>query len=66
MSLGSKDLLSLHDLSSAEIEEILDLAHRVLVMRGGRVVAELEGEEISEANILAAAFAAPMTDGAAA
>lgn len=53
-------------LISSEIEEILGLAHRVLVMRGGRVVTELEGEEISEANILAAAFAAPVTDGAAA
>jgi simple sugar transport system ATP-binding protein/ribose transport system ATP-binding protein len=53
-------------LISSEIEEILGLAHRVLVMRGGRVVAELEGQAISEANILAAAFAAPVTEGAAA
>jgi simple sugar transport system ATP-binding protein/ribose transport system ATP-binding protein len=53
-------------LISSEIEEILGLAHRVLVMRGGKVVAELEGEAISEANILAAAFATPVTDGAAA
>ena len=32
-------------LISNEIEEILGLAHRVLVMRAGRVVAELDGDE---------------------
>jgi simple sugar transport system ATP-binding protein/ribose transport system ATP-binding protein len=53
-------------LISSEIEEILGLAHRVLVMRGGKVVAELQGEAISEANILAAAFAAPVAAGTAA
>jgi simple sugar transport system ATP-binding protein/ribose transport system ATP-binding protein len=53
-------------LISSEVEEILGLAHRVLVMRGGRVVAELDGEAITEANILAAAFATAATDGAAA
>lgn len=44
-------------LISSEIEEILGLAHRVLVMRGGRVVAELDDETMSEASILTAAFA---------
>jgi simple sugar transport system ATP-binding protein/ribose transport system ATP-binding protein len=49
-------------LISSEIEEILGLAHRVLVMRGGRVVAELDEETMSEASILGAAFAtAPAT-----
>jgi len=43
-------------LISSEIEEILGLAHRVLVMRRGRLVAELSGEEITEAAVLAAAF----------
>ena len=43
-------------LISSELEELLGLAHRVLVMRRGRVVAELEGDEISEAAMLAAAF----------
>jgi simple sugar transport system ATP-binding protein/ribose transport system ATP-binding protein len=43
-------------LISSEIEEILGLAHRVLVMRRGRLVAELAGEEITESAVLAAAF----------
>jgi simple sugar transport system ATP-binding protein/ribose transport system ATP-binding protein len=43
---------------SSDIEEVLGLAHRVLVMRGGRVVAELAGDEASEAAILGAAFGA--------
>ncbi|MGH2916701.1 MAG: sugar ABC transporter ATP-binding protein [Solirubrobacteraceae bacterium] len=43
-------------LISSELEEILGLAHRVLVMRRGRVVAELEGERMTESAILAAAF----------
>lgn len=45
-------------LISSEIEELLGLAHRVLVMRGGRIVDELEGEAITEAAILKAAFGA--------
>ena len=32
-------------LISNEVEEILGLAHRVLVMRAGRLVAELAGPE---------------------
>jgi simple sugar transport system ATP-binding protein/ribose transport system ATP-binding protein len=43
-------------LISNEIEEILGLCHRVFVMRTGAVVAELEGDDITEAAILAAAF----------
>jgi simple sugar transport system ATP-binding protein/ribose transport system ATP-binding protein len=43
-------------LISNEMEEILGLAHRVLVMRSGRVVAELTGERMNEAAILAASF----------
>ena len=35
-------------LISSEIEEILGLAHRVLVMRAGRLVAELSGERMTE------------------
>jgi simple sugar transport system ATP-binding protein/ribose transport system ATP-binding protein len=45
-------------LISSEIEEILGLAHRVLVMREGRIVAELAGSAITEEAILQAAFAA--------
>jgi rhamnose transport system ATP-binding protein len=44
-------------LISSELEEVVGLSHRVLVMRRGRLVAELEGEAISESAILAAAFA---------
>ncbi len=43
-------------LISSELEEILGLAHRVLVMRRGRIVAELAGEAMTESAILAAAF----------
>jgi rhamnose transport system ATP-binding protein len=45
-------------LISSDVEEILGLAHRVLVMRGGRVEAELTGEDATEAAILGAAFGA--------
>jgi len=44
-------------LISSEIEELLGLAHRVLVMRAGRVVKELGPDDMSESAILAAAFA---------
>jgi simple sugar transport system ATP-binding protein/ribose transport system ATP-binding protein len=44
-------------LISSEIEELLGLAHRVLVMRAGRVVTELGEGEMTESAILAAAFA---------
>ena len=42
---------------SSELEEILGLAQRVLVMRRGRIVAELAGEAMTEGAVLAAAFA---------
>jgi simple sugar transport system ATP-binding protein/ribose transport system ATP-binding protein len=43
-------------LISSDIEEVLGLAHRVLVMRGGRIVAGLTGDDMTEAAILGAAF----------
>jgi ABC-type sugar transport system ATPase subunit len=43
-------------LISNEMEEILGLAHRVLVMRAGRIVAELSGDQMTEEAIMAAAF----------
>jgi ABC-type sugar transport system ATPase subunit len=46
-------------LISSDAEEILGLAHRVLVMRAGRIAAELRGEAMTEAGILAASFGAP-------
>jgi rhamnose transport system ATP-binding protein len=45
-------------LISSELEEVLGLAHRVLVMRAGRIVDELAGERMTESAVLAAAFAA--------
>ena len=45
-------------LISSDVEEILGLAHRVLVMRAGRIEAELTGEDATEAAILGAAFGA--------
>jgi ABC-type sugar transport system ATPase subunit len=44
-------------LISSELEEILGLAHRVLVMRRGRIVAEFDRATMDEGLILAAAFA---------
>lgn len=41
---------------SSETEEVARLSHRVLVMREGRVNAELAGEEISAERIVAAAI----------
>jgi simple sugar transport system ATP-binding protein/ribose transport system ATP-binding protein len=52
-------------LISSELEEILGLSHRVLVMRRGRIVAELEGDAMTEPAILAAAFADRAEAGAA-
>lgn len=43
-------------LISSEIEELLGLAHRIVVMRGGRVVDELADERMTESAILNAAF----------
>ncbi|MCW3009193.1 MAG: transporter related protein [Solirubrobacterales bacterium] len=41
---------------SSEIEEVLGLSHRVLVVRGGRIVAEFEGDAAQEESIMRAAF----------
>lgn len=46
-------------LISSDVEEVLGLAHRVLVIRGGRIAAELTGEDLTESNVLAAAFGQP-------
>jgi ABC-type sugar transport system ATPase subunit len=44
-------------LISSELEEVLGLSHRVLVMRGGEVVRRLDGEEITEEAVISASFA---------
>lgn len=41
---------------SSELDEVVRLAHRVLVMAGGRIVAEFSGADISEDSIMHAAF----------
>ena len=64
VSLASEGLGVL--LISSELEEILGLAHRALVMRSGSVVAVLSGDEMTESAILAAAFAGPAGGEAAA
>ena len=43
-------------LISSELEEVLGLAHRTLVMRHGRFTAELTGDDMNEQAVLAAAF----------
>ena len=53
-------------LISSEHEEILGLAHRVLVMRAGQIVAELDQRAMSEDAVLHAAFATGEGEGAAA
>jgi ABC-type sugar transport system ATPase subunit len=50
-------------LISSEIEEVLGLAHRVLVMRRGRVVDEFAGGAATQETVMRAAFAAPPTEG---
>ena len=44
-------------LISSELEEVLGLAHRVLVMRGGEIVKRLDGEAITEDAVISASFA---------
>ena len=43
---------------SSELDEVIGLAHRVLVVRDQAIVAELKGEGLTESRILEAAFAA--------
>ena len=43
-------------LISSEIEEVLGLAHRVLVVRNGQIVAEFGGDQASEEKVMRAAF----------
>ncbi len=46
---------------SSELEEVLGLAHRVIVMRHGRIITELSGPDMNEQAVLAAAFAETTT-----
>ena len=47
---------------SSELDELVELCHRVVVMRDGALVASLEGEHLTEAEILAHAIAPPGTE----
>jgi ABC-type sugar transport system ATPase subunit len=50
-------------LISSEIEEVLGLAHRVLVVRAGRLVAEFPAEAATRDAVMSAAFGTPMVTG---
>jgi ribose transport system ATP-binding protein len=39
-------------LISSELQEVIGLSHRVLVMRHGHIVGELEGDQITEEQIV--------------
>lgn len=43
-------------LISSELEELMGLAHRIVVFRQGSVAAELDGEELEQERVMAAAF----------
>jgi simple sugar transport system ATP-binding protein/ribose transport system ATP-binding protein len=47
---------------SSELDEVVGLTHRVLVMREGEIVKELVGDEVTENSVLAAAFSGPVED----
>lgn len=47
---------------SSEIEEVIAMSDRVLVMRGGAMVAEFRGEEITEQAVTRAAIVGPAGD----
>ena len=46
---------------SSELEEVIGLAHRAVVMSRGRVTAVLEGDDLTEDNIMEFAFGASST-----
>lgn len=52
-------------LIASDLEEVLGLSHRVVVMRGGRVAAELMGDDANEDRILRLAFGAHESVGGA-
>jgi ABC-type sugar transport system ATPase subunit len=43
-------------LISSELEEVLGLCHRILVVRGGRIVGEFDREQADEESVMRAAF----------
>jgi ABC-type sugar transport system ATPase subunit len=51
-------------LISSEIEELLEMADRILVMRGGTIVQKFEQSGLTPEMVLAAALGAGVTGGA--
>jgi ABC-type uncharacterized transport system ATPase subunit len=43
------------DAGVVSLPEILDMSHRILVMRGGRIVADIPRQDATEESIMAAA-----------
>ncbi len=62
VSLAAEGLAVL--MISSELEEILGLAHRILVMRGGEIASEFDGRTATEDAVMAAAFGAAARGGA--
>ena len=50
---------------SSELDEVVGLAHRVIVMQTGRIVTELVGDQISESAVVSAAFSMKQREGLA-
>ncbi|HEX7526445.1 MAG TPA: ATP-binding cassette domain-containing protein, partial [Gaiellaceae bacterium] len=51
---------------SSELEEVLGISHRILVVRLGRIVAEFSGDDANEEKVMRAAFGEATANGAAA
>jgi ribose transport system ATP-binding protein len=49
-------------LVSSDLEEVVGIADRVYVMNGGRITAELRGEEITDEAVVAGAFGENLSD----
>lgn len=48
---------------SSEVREVIELSHRILVMREGQVVAEMDATTATEAKVMLAAFGQDSNDG---
>jgi len=49
---------------TSDVEEVVDVSDRVLVISDGRLVAELSGDQLTQASVVAAAAGASATAGA--
>lgn len=55
MQLAAEQNLAILTISS-EIDEVLGISHRIIVMRDGRIAGELDGETADDADLMALAF----------